>query len=125
MILICHFSENETKTNVKLWYLYSGKEKRNILIYILGIMLYKFGLEAFNGSIVSLATNRYDRDAFLSGSLARTFEKVGLIVGLNQLCQCIGSILIAPLIKRWPTRTVLSVSIFLFAVSAALLLIID
>ena len=56
---------------------------------------------------------------------ARTFEKVGLIVGLNQACQCIGSILIAPLIKRWPTKTVLSVSIFLFALFTALLMIID
>lgn len=115
--------ENNRKTNI--WNLYSIKEKRNIFIYIIGIMLYKFGLEAFNGSIVSLATNRYDRDAYNSGSTARTFEKVGLIVGLNQACQCIGSILIAPLIKRWPTRTVLSISIFLFGLFTAILMIID
>jgi MFS family permease len=82
-------------------------------------MLYKFGLEAFNGSIVSLASN--DRGAFHNGISSRTFEKVGL----NQLCQCIGSILIVPLIKRWPTRTVLSVSIFLFSLLTALLMIID
>ena len=90
-----------------------------------GLMLYKFGLEAFNGSIVSLATNRYDRDSFQSGGSSRTFESVGLLVGLNQACQCVGSILIAPLIKRWPTRTVLSLSIFLFALLTALLMIID
>lgn len=42
------------------WKLFSPEEKRNIAIYILGIMLYKFGLEAFNGSITALATNRYD-----------------------------------------------------------------
>ncbi|CAF3598803.1 unnamed protein product [Rotaria sp. Silwood1] len=122
--------EKENTTNEKseiktLWNLFSSKEKRNIFIYIFGIMLYKFGLEAFNGSIVSLATNRYDRDAFNSANVARTFEKVGLLVGLNQACQCIGSILIAPLIKRWPTRTVLSISIFAFALFTALLMIID
>ncbi|CAF1194018.1 unnamed protein product [Adineta ricciae] len=117
--------DGENSENKTLWNLYSRKEKRNILIYIIGIMLYKFGLEAFNGSIVSLAANRYDRDAMQSGMSAKTFEKVGLIIGLNQACQCIGSILIAPLIKRWPTRTVLSISIFLFSIFAALLMIID
>ena len=115
---------DETKST-NLWNLYSSKEKRNIFIYIIGIMLYKFGLEAFNGSIVSLASNRYDRDAFVRGDAPRTFEKVGLMVGLNQACQCIGSILIAPLIKRYPTRTVLSVSIFIFSLLTALLMIID
>ncbi|CAF4103941.1 unnamed protein product [Rotaria sp. Silwood1] len=52
-------------------------------------------------------------------------KKVGLVVGLNQACQCIGFILIAPLIKHWSTRTVLSLSIFLFALCTALLMIID
>ena len=88
-------------------------------------MFYKFGIEAFNGSIVSLATNRYDRDAFQSGTQPRTFEKVGLIVGLNQAAQCLGSILISPLTKSCPTRWVLSSAIFLFALFSALLLILD
>ncbi len=109
----------------QVWYLYSSNERRNILIYIIGIMLYKFGLEAFNGSIIALATNRFDRDAFQSGGLVRTFEKVGLIVGLNQLCQCIGSILISPLTKRWPTRSILSISTFIFGLFTVLLMIID
>jgi MFS family permease len=110
---------------VKLWTLFSAQEKRNIGIYILGIMLYKFGLEAFNGAIITLATNRYDQDAYNSGTPSRTFEKVGLISGLNQAFQCVGSILIAPLIKRWPTRTVLSVAIFVFAIFTAILMIVD
>jgi MFS family permease len=120
--ILFNFSEKE---KVNWWTFFSVKEKRNIFIYMIGMMLYKFGLEAFNGSIVSLASNRYDRDAFYSGMSARTFERVGLMVGLNQACQCIGSILIAPLIKRWPTRSVLSVSIFLFSLCTALLMIID
>ncbi|CAF3650515.1 unnamed protein product [Rotaria sordida] len=118
-------TNNEKNEKKNIWNLYSSTEKRNIFIYIIGIMLYKFGLEAFNGSIVSLATNRYDRDASNNESVARTFEKVGLLVGFNQACQCIGSILIGPLIKRWPTRTVLSISIFIFALFTALLMIID
>ncbi|UJR19700.1 hypothetical protein I4U23_022834 [Adineta vaga] len=114
------------KTRVKkIWTLYTATERRNIAIYIFGIMLYKFGLEAFNGAIVTLATNRYDQDAYKTGTPARTFEKIGLLAGLNQAFQCVGSVLIAPLIKRWPTRTVLSASILVFAVFTAILLIVD
>ena len=110
---------------LKIWRLFSPKEKRNIGIYILGIMLYKFGLEAFNGAIITLATNRYDQDAFNTNTTARTFEKIGLLSGLNQAFQCVGSILIAPLIKRWPTRTVLSIAIFVFGIFSAILLVVD
>jgi MFS family permease len=122
---IYNFSEKEKNVIKKIWYLYSSKEKRNILIYIVGMLLYKFGLEAFNGSIITLAINRFDRDAFHSGKSGQTFEKVGLIVGLNQLCQCIGSMLISPLMKRWPTRLVLSITVFVFALSTVIPMIID
>jgi MFS family permease len=105
--------------------LFSAEEKRNIIIYILGIVLYKFGLEAFNGSIITLATNRFDQDAARSQTPPRTFEKVGLVTGLNQALQCIGSLFIAPLIKYWPTRTVLSIAIFIFAIFTAILIILD
>ena len=117
--------ESKKKRKTNLWNLYSKKEKRNLLIYIIGIMFYKFGLEAFNGSIVSLATNRYDRDAFHHGYQPKTFEQIGLMIGLNQFCQCVGSILIAPLIKRWPTKSVLSVSLFVFSLLTAILMIVD
>ncbi|CAF0944087.1 unnamed protein product [Rotaria sordida] len=109
----------------RIWKLYSSQEKRNIIIYIVGIMLYKFGVEAYNGSIVTLATNRYDQEAFNRNSTAHTFERVGLLSGLNQASQCIGSILVAPLTRRWPTRTVLSISIFIFAIFSAILMIVD
>ncbi len=105
--------------------IFAKEEKRNIAIYILGIMLYKFGLEAFNGSIVALATNRYDYDAQLKGTTARTFERIGLLTGLNQAFQCVGSILIAPLIKRYPTRVVLASAILVFGLSSAILMIVD
>ena len=107
------------------WSLFSSNEKRNIILYIFGIMLYKFGLEAYNGAIITLATNRYDQDAYYSGQNSRTFEKVGLLSGLNQASQCVGSILIAPLIKRWSTRTVLSASVFIFGIFTAILMIVD
>jgi len=85
--------------------------------YIGGIMFYKIGLEFFNGSITTLATDRF--------STAHTFTKLGAAQGLNQAAQCVGAILIAPLIRRWPTRTVLASSIILFSLMTALLMIID
>lgn len=88
-------------------------------------MLYKFGLEAFNGSIIALATNRYDSDAARLKVTPKTFERLGLLQGLNQACQCVGSILIAPLIKRFPTKIVLSAAIFIFGLFTAILLVVD
>lgn len=88
-------------------------------------MLYKFGIEAFNGSIVALATNRYDYDAQRSNATPQTFARVGLLSGLNQACQCIGSIFIAPLIKRFPTKLVLSAAVLVFGFFTAILLIVD
>ena len=105
--------------------LFTPEEKRNIFIYILTIMFYKFGVEAFNGSMITLATNRYDQDAHRSNTSTRTFEHVGLLIGLNQAAQCIGSVLIGPLIKRWRTQLVLAATIFIFALSTAVFMIVD
>lgn len=105
--------------------LFTAQEKQNIFFYIFGIMLYKFGVEAFNGAIITLATNRYDQDAHATHTETRTFEKVGLLIGLNQASQCIGSVLIGPLIKRWRTQMVLSITIFVFAVSTSVFMIVD
>ncbi|KAJ2919630.1 hypothetical protein MD484_g853, partial [Candolleomyces efflorescens] len=101
----------------RVWRSYSNAEKRDIGIYIVGIMFYKLGLEFFNGSITTLATDSCSRD--LSQRL------VGAAQGLNQAAQCVGAILIAPLVKRWPTRTVLAAAIIMFSLMTAILLIVD
>lgn len=63
----------------EIYHAYSPAERRNIAIYIIGIMFYKLGLEAFNGSIVTLATDRFG-----GGS---TYKKLGILQGLNQAFQ--------------------------------------
>jgi hypothetical protein len=68
------------------WRVYSPKERRNIAIYIMGSMLYRFGLEILNGSIITLAIDRFSPD--------HAFEKLGVLTGVNQAMQCIGAILI-------------------------------
>jgi hypothetical protein len=96
-----------------------------MMIYIGDIMVYKFGVEVFIGSFISLATNRYDYAARLGGYAPLTFGRIGLMQGLNQACQCFGAILVAPLVKRWETRIVLSVAILVFAVFTTVILIAD
>ncbi|KAG0211178.1 hypothetical protein BGX28_008358 [Mortierella sp. GBA30] len=96
---------------------FSSKERRNIAIYMLGIMSYKFGLEAFTGSITLLATDRFNEQ--------NTFRNVAILQGLNQAFQCVGSIAIAPLIKRFPTKSVLSASILFFGILSAIIIIVD
>lgn len=69
-------------------------------------MVYKFDIEAFNGSILTLATNRYDQDAlFNRNESGRIFDRFGRLSSLNQACQCIASILITPLTKRDSSRS--------------------
>lgn len=106
------------------WRIYTPIERRNIAIYIAGIMMYKFGLEAFNGSVIALATNRYD-ELEKTTHVSITFQRVGILTGLNQAFQCVGSILIAPLIKRYPTKNVLAIAVLVFGLMSSLLLILD
>ncbi|KAH9476842.1 hypothetical protein JR316_0010758 [Psilocybe cubensis] len=101
----------------EIWYSYTAEQKRNIGFYVAGIMMYKFGLEFFNGSITTLATDRF--------KATNAFTKLGAAQGVNQAAQCVGAILIAPLIRRWPTRSVLAGAIFFFGLMTAILLIVD
>ncbi|KAG0076444.1 hypothetical protein BGZ93_000824 [Podila epicladia] len=95
---------------------FSSTEKRNLLIYMAGIMMYKFGLEAFTGSITLLANDRF------KGGVNKN---VAILLAINQAFQCVGSIAIAPLIRRFPTKSVLSGAILSFGLLSALIVIID
>jgi hypothetical protein len=56
------------------------------------------------GSITTLATDRF--------RAANTFTKLGAAQALNQSMQCVGAILIAPLVRKFPTRTVLAAAVW-------------
>lgn len=96
---------------------YTPEQRRNIGIYIGGIMMYKFGLEFFNGSITTLATDRFRAESAIT--------KLGAAQGLNQAMQVVGSIAIAPLVRSYPTRTVLSAAAVGFGLMTTILLIVD
>jgi len=104
------------------------EEKRNITLYILGLTFYSIGLEIFNGSIITLALDRFR---------SQTFEKLGILVAVNQLSQFAGAIVIVgllsaheliiqgPLVKWRPPKALLSFSAFALAAIPLSLLIID
>jgi MFS family permease len=78
---------------------------------------YKFGLEYFNGAFITLANERFPKEV--------RYRNVGVLTGTNAAMQCVGSILIAPLMKRFPTRTVLSYAVLVFGLISMTLLIAD
>ena len=47
------------------------------------------------------------------------------MTGLYQATQCVGAILIAPLVKAFPVRSVLSMAVLTFGLLAAILLVVD
>jgi hypothetical protein len=116
---------------------------------------YKFGLEYFNGAFITLANElfgdqRYKKIGILTGMNAAMqcvsyleafsppppyrplpFFLPLLLPGFN-IRQAnaissaqVGAILIAPLIKKFPTRSVLSCAVFCFGLMSAILLIVD
>src|SRR5208282_3713709 len=74
------------RNSMDTWTLYKPEERRNIGIYVVGIVFYRFGLEVFNGSIITLAVDRFSPE--------HTFETLGVLTGLNQAMQFFGAILI-------------------------------
>ncbi len=44
---------------LQLWGAFTPEQRRNIAIYTLGIMCYKFALEYFNGSFITQANERF------------------------------------------------------------------
>ena len=71
---------------MEIWILYTPKKRRNIGIYVVGIVLYRFGLEVFNGSLITLAVDRFPP--------GHTFEELGALTGINQAMQFFGAVLI-------------------------------
>ncbi|KAI9094589.1 hypothetical protein DFS34DRAFT_628322 [Phlyctochytrium arcticum] len=96
---------------------FSAFEKRNILLYVVGIMCYKFALESYTGTISSLALDRFPE--------AQRFFYKGFLDGFNQAAQCIGSIAVAPLMRKFSVKNVLSTAIAIFAIISSLGMIIE
>ncbi|KAI8852755.1 hypothetical protein BC829DRAFT_373570 [Chytridium lagenaria] len=85
---------------------FTSSEKRNIMFYILGIMLYKFVLETLNTCMSGLILNR------LRGSDQGKLWTVAQSLAL--FTQCVGSLIVAPLVRRMYAGKLLATSVLLF-----------
>jgi MFS-type transporter involved in bile tolerance (Atg22 family) len=94
----------------KLMESFTPVERRNLQLYIGGIMLYKFGIETYVGAIALMAQERFNQDSSMS--------MLGILMALNQFMQCVGSVLVGPLMKQFPIQSILSGSICSFALLA-------
>ena len=104
---------------------FTATEKRNLAIYIVGIMVYKFALEALNGSMSGLVLNRYnyvDPALVKKGGIKQNDGAKSLwaqMQGVNVVCQCVGSLLVGPFVKRFHAKTVMATAVLLFGLAAA------
>ena len=92
--------------------IFTVAESKNIFLYMVGIMFYKFALETYLGSVAITAAERFPKE--------NTFTYLGALQGMNQACQCIGSISIATLTSKYPTNKVLAWAIWLLSFIAAI-----
>lgn len=115
MVLLSLLQKVLNKSSRQECHLFSEKETKNVFLYITGIMCYKFALETYLGSISITAVDRFPKE--------NAFTLLGALQGANQACQCIGSLLVAPLIIRYSTNKVLGMAIWLFCIMAIALLV--
>eukprot|EP01038_Epipyxis_sp_PR26KG_P007208 gene7208-9836_t len=78
--------------------MFNKSERWNIFLYITGLMFYKFGLESYNGTIRALAIDRFTTQNY------PVYTYQGYLDGFNSTAQCIGSILVGPLMRFFPLK---------------------
>ncbi|KAJ3016935.1 UNVERIFIED_CONTAM: hypothetical protein HDU68_011943 [Siphonaria sp. JEL0065] len=113
---------SQTSTIENLFPGFTAEQKRNLLFYTVGIVCYKLGLESALGSIKTMMTERFNSNASTS---VNAFATIGLLEGLNTLCQALGAIAVAPLVFKFKTPQVLAVAISFFAACCILFLVLE
>ena len=89
---------------------FSKSERWNIACYIIGVMCYKFGLESYNGTVKALAVDR-----FTTAGLP-VYQYTGYLDGFQAATQCVGSIIVGPLMQLYPVKSVLTFFLGIYAV---------
>ena len=98
---------------------FTRKERWNIFLYICGLMCYKFGLESYNGSVRSLALDRFDEAGL------QVFTYTGILDGFNAASQSVGAILVGPLLGIFLVRSVMTYTILGYAIISMLIMCIE
>lgn len=93
---------------------FTPKEKKNITLFIIGIMCFKFAFESLGGSVNQFVLQRIPSVSTLS-----------LLVIFYGIAQSLGSILVSQLVRVFRASKVISCAIGLFASLGLLYIIID
>ncbi|KAJ3111966.1 hypothetical protein HDU96_005105 [Phlyctochytrium bullatum] len=98
---------------------FSAEEKRNIALYTTGVLLYKFVLETMGACISGIVLNRLTYD--WANNKANPQSSRGLtwtsMLSINLAMQCIGSMLIGPLVKRFRPGNIFGTTVLCFSLA--------
>ena len=98
---------------------FSKSERWNIACYIIGLMCYKFGLESYNGTVKALAVDR-----FTSAGLP-VYQYTGYLEGFQAATQCVGSIIVGPMMQLYPVKSVLTFFLGVYAFISMIIMAIE
>ena len=101
---------------------YSKPESRNLILYIIGLMTFKFALETMNACMNGIVINRLAKDPSQKTSAGVVWAQMQ---GLNLALQVVGSLLVGPFIRRWYGKNVMSLSILGFGLVTLLVPILE
>ncbi len=113
----------QATVNIPLYSKFTKREMINMAFYTGGIMCYKFVLEFMNGCMSNLILGRIAASTLPKGLAVSDVWTI--LQSISLIFQCIGCIVVAPLIRRWDTSKVLALSILSFAIVIALIPIIE
>jgi hypothetical protein len=82
-------------------------------------MCYKFGLESYNGTVKSLALDRFTAAGF------SVFQYTGYLDGFQAATQCVGSIIVGPLMRYYSVKSVLTFFLVVYAFISMIIMAIE
>lgn len=99
--------------------IFSKSERWNIACYIIGVMCYKFGLESYNGTVKSLAVDRFTTAGF------PVYQYTGYLEGLQAATQCVGSIIVGPMMRLYSVKSVLTFFLIVYAFISMIIMAVE
>lgn len=100
---------------------FTPRQRRDLVFYIAGNSLLKFAMEPWIGCIFTFGAGKQEVE---NGDQAAS-DHMNLFMGLGLGMRCLGTLLAAPLIKRFCMKTVLFLATLAFGLLTTTLLVAD
>ena len=104
---------------------FSKQEYFNVMIYMLGIAVWKFALETMNTCLSGIVLNRLDYNPVTGKGGANAGVTWTSMQIVNLTAQVVGVLLVGPLFKRFRPSNVLAATVFLWGICAVCIPIIE